>query len=286
MSSGLADQFARERQSEQQLAVVSSMDGTAPPTSLSATPWQIGSVDIVATDTDALLHDAPSGARLRVTGTRLFRDVRYATAPRDARIRLARAGAVIALRARGLYQLHASAAVDANGVAWMFAGPSGVGKSTLAYALARQGWQILGDDGVVLEPTPGGAILHAWREPLQVSSWLASEFPELNERRELENASDPRRRIPMLAPRIARRAPLGAIVFPRRAVLDSLTPMSQTMALAELIVQSSQVLLADRETPRHFARLRDVIAAVPSFRLEHSERALHEIADTLWSASI
>lgn len=262
------------------------MDGTAPRPSISATPWQIGSVDILATDTDALLHDAPSGARLRVTGTRLFRDARYATAPRDARIRLARAGAIIALRARGLYQLHASAAVDANGVAWMFAGPSGVGKSTLAYALARQGWQILGDDGVVLEPTPGGAILHAWREPLQVSSWLASEFPELNERRELENANDPRRRIPMLAPRFARRAPLGAIVFPRRAVLDCLTPMSQTMALAELIVQSSQVLLADRETPRHFARLRDVIAAVPSFRLEHSERALHEIADTLKSASI
>jgi len=69
-------------------------------------------------------------------------------------------------------------------------------------------------------------------------------------------------------------------------VIDCLTPMSQTAALAELIVQSSQVLLADRETPRHFARLRDVIAAVPSFRLEHSARQLHEIADTLQSAGL
>lgn len=249
-------------------------------------PWQIGVVDVITTATDALLHDAPSGAQLRVTGTRLFRDVRYATAPRDARIRLARAGAIIALRSRGLYQLHASAAVDSNGVAWMFAGPSGVGKSTLAYALARQGWRILGDDGVVLEPAPGGAILYAWREPLQVSSWLASEFPELRVCQHQENASDPRRRIPMEVPNLARRAPLGAIVFPRRALLDCLTPMSQTMALAELIVQSSQVLLADEETPRHFARLRDVIAAVPSFRLEHSERQLHEIADTLRGAAI
>jgi len=169
-----------------------------------ATPWQIGPVDIVATDTHALLHDTPSGARLRVAGTRLFRDVHYGTAPRDARIRLARAGAVIALRARGLYQLHASAAVDPNGVAWMFAGPSGVGKSTLAYALARRGWQVLGDDGVVLEPVPGGALLHAWREPLQVSSWLATEFPELHHRMEFENTTDPRRRIPMHAPRFAR----------------------------------------------------------------------------------
>lgn len=253
---------------------------------MTATPWRIGPIDIVATDTDALLHDTPSGAQLRVSGTRLFRDAHYATAPRDARIRLARAGAIIALRARGLYQLHASAAVDLNGIAWMFAGPSGVGKSTLAYALTRQGWQILGDDGVVLEPTPGGAILHAWREPLQVSSWLASEFPELHAQQHQENASDPRRRIPMEAPRIARRAPLGAIVFARRAGCDRLTPMSQTMALAELIVQSTQVLLADCETPRHFARLRDVVAAVPSFRLEHSVRQLHEIANTLRDAAL
>jgi hypothetical protein len=265
---------------------VSSTAGSSRPPAIATTPWQIGDVDIIATDTHALLHDTLSGAQLRVTGTRLSRDAHYAAAPRDARIRLARAGAIIALRTRGLYQLHASAAVDPTGIAWMFAGPSGVGKSTLAYALARQGWQILGDDGVVLEPAPGGAILHAWREPLQVSSWLASEFPELHERRQHENASDPRRRIPMNAPNLARRAPLGAIIFPRRAVVDCLSPMSQTTALAELIVQSSQVLLADRETPRHFARLRDIIAAVPSFRLEHTERQLHEIADTLRDAAI
>jgi hypothetical protein len=252
---------------------------------VTATVWQIGPVDIVATDTDALLHDAPSGAQLRVTGTRLSRDAHYDTAPRDARIRLARAGAIIALRTRGVYQLHASAAVDPAGIAWLFAGPSGAGKSTLAYALSRHGWQILGDDGVVLQPTPAGAILHAWREPLQVSSWLSSEFPELDARRHHENTNDPRRRIPMHAS-LARRAPLGAIIFPRRAACDRLTPMSQTMALAELIVQSSQVLLSDSETPRHFARLRDVVAAVPSFRLEHSARQLHEIANTLRAAAL
>jgi hypothetical protein len=264
---------------------------TAPARSLgqsvaTATPWRIGPIDIVATDTDALLHDAPSGARLRVTGTRLFRDAHYATAPRDARIRLARAGAIIALRSRGLYQLHASAAVDPNGIAWMFAGPSGVGKSTLAYALARQGWQILGDDGVVLEPRHTGPILHAWREPLQVSRWLSSEFPELHGRQDESVVGDPRERIPIAATHTARRAPLGAIIFPRRASVDRLTPLSQTMALAELIVQSTQVLLADRETPRHFARLRDVIAAVPSFRLEHTEKQLHEIAHTLGVAEL
>jgi hypothetical protein len=84
----------------------------------------------------------------------------------------------------------------------------------------------------------------------------------------------------------ARHARLGAIIFPRRAELDRLTRMSQTMALAELILQSSQVLLADSETPRHFARLRDLIAAVPSFRLEHTSRQLHEIASTLRDAPL
>ncbi|MDB4916390.1 MAG: hypothetical protein JWM95_4034 [Gemmatimonadetes bacterium] len=261
------------------------MPGVPPLREPPATPWRIGPIDVVATDTHALLHDTPSGARLRVTGTRLSRDAHYATAPRDARIRLARAGAMIALRARGRYYLHASAAVDPQGTAWLFAGPSGVGKSTLAYALSRQGWQILGDDGVVLEPVASGATLHAWREPLQVSSALAPEFPELRARQQYENTNDPRRRIPM--PTLtARHAPLGAIIFPRRAACDRLSSMTQTMALAELMLQSTQVLLADSETPRHFARLRDVIAAVPSFRLEHTQKQLHAIAHTLRGASL
>jgi hypothetical protein len=260
------------------------MSGAPPPQNPAATPWRIGPIDIVTTDTEALLHDNPSGARLRVRGTRLLRDAHYGTAPRDARIRLARAGAMIALRARGLYQLHASAAVDPNGLAFLFAGPSGVGKSTLAYALSRKGWRILGDDGVVLEPTPEGAKLHAWREPLQVSSALAHEFPELRARRHFENVNDPRRRIPM--PTLtAHHAPLGAIIFPRRAASDRLSRMSQTMALSELIVQSAQVLLADSETPRHFARLSHVVGSVPSFRLEHTQKQLHEIALTLRDAA-
>jgi hypothetical protein len=262
------------------------MPGAPPLRNLAATPWRIGPIDVVATDTEALLHDTPSGARLRVTGTRLARDAHYATAPRDARIRLARAGAMIALRARGLYQLHASAAVDHRGQGWLFVGPSGVGKSTLAYALSRQGWHILGDDGVVLEPTASGAMLHAWREPSQVSSALAPEFPELRDRQQFENTNDPRRRIPMPTPLTTRHAPLGAIIFPRRAACDRLTPMTQTMALAELILQSSQVLLADSETPRHFARLRDVVASVPSFRLEHTQKQLHGIAHTLRGATL
>ena len=83
-----------------------------------------------------------------------------------------------------------------------------------------------------------------------------------------------------------RGAQRGGFILSGRAEIDCLTPMSQTLALAELIVQSSQVMLADRETPRHLARLRDVVAAVPSFRLEHTKRQLHEIENTLHEASL
>jgi hypothetical protein len=58
------------------------------------------------------------------------------------------------LRLRGFIPLHASAAVvRENAVA--FVGPGGAGKSTIAGALAREGYPILGDDIAVLEEIAG-----------------------------------------------------------------------------------------------------------------------------------
>lgn len=54
------------------------------------------------------------------------------------------------LRLHGFISLHASAAVI-RGNAVAFVGPSGAGKSTIAGALARGGYPILGDDVAVLE---------------------------------------------------------------------------------------------------------------------------------------
>jgi len=54
------------------------------------------------------------------------------------------------LRLRGFIPLHASAAVI-KGNAVAFVGPGGAGKSTIAGALARGGYSILGDDVAVLE---------------------------------------------------------------------------------------------------------------------------------------
>jgi hypothetical protein len=59
-----------------------------------------------------------------------------------------------ALTLRGLLVLHASAVATPWG-AIGFLGASGTGKSTLAAALAREGWPHLSDDSLVLEPRPG-----------------------------------------------------------------------------------------------------------------------------------
>ena len=58
------------------------------------------------------------------------------------------------LRLRGFIPLHASAAV-VRGNAVAFVGPGGAGKSTIAGGLAREGYQILGDDIAVLEQIAG-----------------------------------------------------------------------------------------------------------------------------------
>jgi hypothetical protein len=61
-------------------------------------------------------------------------------------------------RALGLLRdpaLHGSA-VARDGEAIAFLGMSGRGKSTMALSFARAGWDLLGDDCLVLRPAPGG----------------------------------------------------------------------------------------------------------------------------------
>jgi len=58
-----------------------------------------------------------------------------------------------ALTLRGLLVFHASAVATPWGAVG-FLGASGTGKSTLAAALAREGWPHLSDDSLVLEPRP------------------------------------------------------------------------------------------------------------------------------------
>jgi hypothetical protein len=248
--------------------------------------WQFNDIHGYTEPDGARLIHQLAGAELWVRGGRLVRGVGYQDASAASRRELARAGAILRLRQRRRYHIHAAGAVDPAGRAWLLTGPTGSGKSTLAYALARKGWPILGDDGVIVEVgRTGSVVAYRWREPLRVSSALSSEFPELaaatRDARMLP--SDPRQRaeVPVAG---ARSAPVAALVWVEQGDEDRLTPLTPADALIELVRQSAWVLIADGGSPAHLAALRQIAVEVPSFRLVHTPAQLHRIDHTLVSA--
>jgi hypothetical protein len=64
-----------------------------------------------------------------------------------------RIGLPLTLQALGTEVLHASAVLTSRGVI-AFCAVSGVGKSTMAFALSQRGYQHWADDSVAIEPTP------------------------------------------------------------------------------------------------------------------------------------
>src|SRR5688500_9666905 len=250
---------------------------------LSAVEWRWGEVDAARVGDDVLLTHRHVGARLTVRGGRLVRGEGYAQASPEARRDLARVGAIVRLRQRGRYLVHAAGAVDPTGRAWLLAGDSGCGKSTLGYALIRAGWTSLGDDGVVIEATSEGLHAHAWRDPLKVSAALASEFPELRADVPRARLGDPRRRMALAVPSGPMHAPLEAVVFLARAARYSIQRVSAVVALGALVRQSPWVILEDASSRDHLDLLRRV-AGLKVFHLEHTHEELHTIATVLTRA--
>jgi len=243
----------------------------------SAVAWRWGEVDASPDGRDLRLAHRRTNAEVWVRDGRLVRGPGYGDADRDVRHDLARTGAIVRLRQRGRYLVHASGAVDPRGRAWLLSGDSGCGKSTLAYALARAGWTILGDDGVVIELSDGGVTVHPWREPLAVSRTLMSDFPELAARS--ERTPDHRKRVPIEVP-FARTARAAALVFVERTDRHQIAPLTPLAALARLVRQSPWVILDDSYARAHLDALRRA-AALPSFLLRHTPGELHTIAGVL-----
>ena len=242
--------------------------------------WRWGEVDASPAGDDLCLAHRHADAQVWVRDGRLVRGAGYGEADRAVRRDLARTGAIVRLRQRGRYLIHASGAVDPRGRAWLLSGDSGCGKSTLAYALARAGWSILGDDGVLIEITGSGVFAHGWRDPLAVSRTLASEFPELSAHP--ERTADPRRRVPIDVS-LARRARVAALVFVRRADQHTLEPLTPVVALVALVRQSPWVILDDPYARAHLDALRSA-AALPSFSLTHTPAELHTMPRVLTEA--
>jgi len=241
--------------------------------------WRADGVEGVSlSDHVTLLRDLEHGAELRVAGGRLTRGAGYDSAQRATRHSLARTGAILRLRQRNRFYVHASGVVDRSGRAFVFVGASGSGKSTIAFALARRGWTLLGDDGVVLERIEHGTIVHGWRSPLLVSAALDRFFPELQGAAERAIPGDARRRVPCEVG-VSARAPLAALVFLERARAGSLRICGASGALMKLISQSPWVLLGDSHTPEHFSALQRIVADTRLLSFRHGPAELMRVGD-------
>ena len=245
---------------------------------MSATRWRSNGVEGVTSDTMSTLRHLGENAELHVSGGRLSRGAGYESASKVARQSLARVGAVLRLREHNRYYVHASGVVNQKGFATVFVGESGSGKSTLAFALARQGWSMLGDDGVVLEPLDDTVLVHGWRSHSLISASLSSAFPELRGRESEAMAEDGRNRIPVAVANVAR-ARLGALVFIRQGAQGSVRECGQSHALTALIRQSPWVLLGDASSSVHFEALGRIAGSVPSFEFVHGYPELLRIGD-------
>jgi hypothetical protein len=219
-------------------------------------------------------------AELLLRNGRLVRGAGYESASATARRSLARVGAILRLRARGRYLVHAAAVVDPNGGAWLLAGDSGSGKSTLAWLLVRQGWSLLGDDGVLIEDVGGVVIARAWRDPLRVSLALAGRFPELNALAPQVATRDPRARVPVDR-QVVREARVQTMLFLERSQRDRVLRVGPAVALASLVRQSPWVLIDDGDAPAHLTVLAAAAETVPAYHFAHTESQLEELPRTL-----
>lgn len=245
--------------------------------------WRWGEVEASGSPNALRLTHLTEDVELWLRNSRLQRGRGYDAASVEARRALARVGAIVRLRERGRYFVHAAGAVDPLGRAVLLVGDSGDGKSTLAYALTRASWKMLGDDGVVLEVREAGIVAHAWRAPLLVSRDLAPAFPELATGPSPSRNDDPRRRVAVSVPH-ARQAPVAALFFVGRGPKMRLSRVTPVATLAGLVRQSPWVIIGDGGTRAHLAALSRVATAVPALRFEHTPADLLHVADVITQA--
>jgi hypothetical protein len=246
--------------------------------------WVWGDVVAETIGEATRLHHVPADAELWIRDSRLVRGKGYDTAFSSPRRELCRVGAILRLRTRGRYYLHASGAVSPEGEAWLLAGDTGAGKSTLAYALSRAGWSVLGDDGVIVSLDSGIAVAHPWHDPLRVSSALAPVFPDLERVTTRPNPADARDRVPAPA-RLGHSAPIAGIAFLERGKRDAIARIDEQSALVSLIRQSPWVMIPDAHADRHLRTFGWIAANVPVFRFSHTKRQLTDVATTLGRAA-
>ena len=170
------------------------------------------------------------------------------------------------LKRRGLYSVHA-AAVARNGNALLLPGSTGAGKTTLAVALASDGFQLLADDMVFLDGS--GRTVHGFPDELDLSEETVRAFPHLKTMTSLEQGWPKRRLPPSRAFPVIEKAPaVSALVFPR--VSPDADPQLSTLAPGEALQRLvANVLLTEQvSSGAHLAALGVLAESCPSYSLE------------------
>jgi hypothetical protein len=175
------------------------------------------------------------------------------------------------LKRRGLYSVHAAAASH-DGRAVLIAGNTGSGKSTLAVALARAGFDFLGDDMVFLRGDGDDVRALAFPDEIDITPDSATWFAELGDLA----GSEPRpgwakhqlRAEDRFGSQFIGSSKPALIVFPRisSAEVSRLEPIGADEALLEL---APNVLLTEPGSSQaHLAALGTLTRQADCYRLE------------------
>jgi len=196
----------------------------------------------------------------------------------EAMVPVLLAGNVLAivLGLRGAAVLHASA-VELNGAAIAFAGPTGAGKSTVAALMCAAGGAIIGDDAARVEEREGAPLVHHGPRELRLRPQAAAIAAHVGG----ATGTTADGRVAVEArPATGAATRLGAIVFPswpRGAREPSVARLPARQAVDSLLccprVTGWRALGPVRA---HFVACAGIAQAVPAFRAELPQGRLHD----------
>jgi len=183
------------------------------------------------------------------------------------------------LAQRHAVPMHA-ACVERNGVGVLLWGPSGMGKSTLAYACARAGWTFVADDSTILPQNREDRVVTGKPHQARFREDAPRLFPELDA---FATRARPTGKLSIEAPmasfpgiRTAIRCEVGRNVFLDRGKNLGLERIGVDSALEQMMQDSNSHGAETRA--RHEKALRRLLQA-PSYRLGYER--LQDAIETL-----